>query len=313
MSNPRSVERWSRVTPLGVRFVDDHGGRVVGDGLSVSAWPTQEPALVRPVRLNGTNVYYLIDAPGLRDLEFGAGDDAYWAGLARRLDFTVEVEDLLGRFLPFRFSAALPHRGLMRLACGSPATPVPLPPGSEPDGVPLFSAPTRSAAPGTVIVRADLWDAASHTPAAWAVLEARTPGSRLRGEPGVRAIADDHGRVALHFPVPEERDFDGGTFDSPTGGVSAPLADRTWVVEVQASYGRLAPAPATENRPSPPIPDLCAALSQPPAQLWDRLGGAAQELTQVVLRFGRETLLKSSDVGVEPASVLLLTPSHSPP
>jgi hypothetical protein len=310
-----SLERWSRVTPLGVRFVDDQNGKVVAEGLRVSAWPTAEPSRVRSVPLNGTNVFYLMDVAGLRDLEFGAGDDAYWAGLARRLGFTLEVEDLQGRFLPFRFTADLPPRGLMRLACGSPATPVALPSGAEPDGVPLFTAPARAATPGTVVLRADLWDAANHVAAAWAVVEARTPGARLRGEPPLRAIADDRGCVALHLPVPDERDFDGGSFDSPTGGggAGAPLAARTWIVEIDASYGRLPAAPATASRAARPIPDLCAALAQPPAHLWDQLGPAPRALTQVTLRYGQETLLKSSDVGQEPTSVLLLTPSQSPP
>jgi hypothetical protein len=119
--------------------------------------------------------------------------------------------------------------------------------------------------------------------------------------------------VALHFPIPDERDFDGGSFDSPSGPSGAPLAARTWAVDVSAEYGRLSPAPSTEKRPVPPIPDLCAALAQPSARLWDRLGVAPLELTTVSMRFGQETLLASSDVGAAPSSVVLLTPSMSPP
>lgn len=308
-----TLERINRVTPFGVRFVDDQSGRVVGDGLSVAAWPTAEPSRALLLRLNGTNVYYLASAPGLHDLSWGKGDDAYWSSLPRRLGFTVEVEDLRGRFLPFRFTADLPQRGLMRLACGSPLTPVPLPAGAENDGVPLFTAPARPGTPGRAVLRADLWDAIEDAPAAWAVLRARTPGAALRGEPPAYAVADHRGRVALHFPIPEERDFDGGSFDSPSGPSGAPLAGRTWVVDVSAEYGRLPPAPFTEKYSAPPIPDLCAALAQPPAALWDRRGGAPLELTTVLMRFGEETLLKSSDPGAAPSSVVLLTPSLSPP
>jgi hypothetical protein len=310
-----TIERWSRVAPLGVRFVDDQNGKVVAVGLRVSAWPTGEPSRVSAVPINGTNVFYMMNVGGLRDLEFGDGDDAYWAGLPRRLGFTLEVEDLQGRFLPFRFTADLPSRGLLRLGCGSPLTPVSLPPGSEDDGVPLFTAPARATTPGTVVMRADLWDATNHVPAAWAVLEARTPGARLRGEPAVRAIADHRGCVALHFPVPDERDFDGGSFDSPTGGggTGLPLAARTWPVELDVFYGHLPPAADTASRLQPPIADLCAALSQPPARLWDRLGATPSPFTQVTLRYGQEASIKSSDVGQEPPSVLLLTPSQSPP
>ena len=308
-----TIERWSRVTPLGVRFVDDQGGRVVADGLTGIAWPTLEPSRAVALRRNAGNAFYILDAPGLRDLELGEGDDDYWNQLPRRAAFTVEVDDRLGRFLPFRFTADLPARGLLRLGCGSPPTPVALPAGAEADGVPLFTAPARPATPGTVVVRAELWDAANHVPAAWAILEARTPGERLRGEPPTRALADHRGRVALHFPIPDTSDLDGGSFESPSGTSGAPLGARTWLVELAAAYGGLLPAPSTRKRPSPPIPDLCAALAQPPAKLWDRLDGSPLALTHATLRFGQETFIKSAAPGAEPPSVLLLTPSQSPP
>ena len=313
MNTLLTLERLRRVTPFGVRFVDDQGGRVIAEGLRATAWPSAEPSRTVPLRLNGSNVYYLLDAPGLRDLSWGEGDDAYWSGLSRRLGFTIQVDDLGGRFLPFRFTADLPRRGLMRLACGSPLNPVPLPAGAESDGVPLFTAPARPSTPGTVVLRADLWDAANSVPAAWAVLNARTPGSVLRGEPPKRAIADHRGRVALHFPFPDERDFDGGSFDSPSGSSGAPLSARTWLVDLSADYGRLSVAPGTEKYAAPPIPDLCAALTQPAARLWDRLGGAPLQLTTISMRFGQETVLKSSATGAAPPSVVLLTPSLSPP
>jgi hypothetical protein len=309
VSRLRSIERWSRVAPLGVRFVDDQGGRFVAEGMVVKSWPTQEPSRIRPMPRNGGDAFYLIDAPGLRDIEFGAGDDDYWSGLARQLAFTVEVEDLQRRFLPFRFGVEVPHRGLLRLSCGSPQTSVTLVPGAGPDGVPLFTAPARATTPGTVVLRADLWDVARHVPAAWAMLEARTPGARLRGEPPVRALADHRGNIALHFPVPDELDFDGGAFDSPATPGHAALSDRTWTVELHAFYGAIAAAPDTHDVPEPPIPDLCAVLAQPPTRLWDRRGLAHVELTQVTVRYGRECSLRSSDVGNEPKAVLLVTPS----
>jgi hypothetical protein len=308
-----TTELTARVAPLGVRFVDDLSGRVVWSGLSAWAWPSTEPSAVVPLVLNRSNVYTLVDAPGLRDLTWGAGDDAYWAALPRRLGFTVEVDDRQGRFLPFRFTVALPRRGLLRLACGSPEAPAPLPAGAEPDGVPLFTAPSRPGAPGRAVLRAELWDAARRAPAAWAVLAGTTPGAALRGEPPARAVADHHGRVALHFPVPDERDFDGGSFDSPSGPGGAPLGARTWQVNVSAAYGALAPATPPSRAATPPLPDVCAALAQPPARLWDRLGGAPVELGPVTMRFGQETLLASSDPGDAPPSVVLVTPALSPP
>jgi hypothetical protein len=126
-------------------------------------------------------------------------------------------------------------------------------------------------------------------------------------------MADHRGRVALHFPVPDERDFEGGSFDSPSAALGAPLAARSWVVNLTAAYGQLAPVQSATRIASPPIPDLCAALGQPPARLWDRLGPAPREIAQATLRFGQETLIASSDAGGAPSSVLLLTPSLSPP
>jgi hypothetical protein len=301
-----TLERSSRVTPFGVRFVDDQNGRVVGDNLNVNAWPTPEPSRTTPLRRNGSNAYYLLDAPGLRDESFGLGDDAYWSSLPRRLGFTVDVEDLAGRFLPFRFTVDLPHRGLLRLQCGSPLGDVPLPADAESDGVPLFTAPARPTTPGSVVLRADLWDATNGVPAAWAMLSAITPGALARGETPARALADHRGHVALHVPIPDESDFDGGSFDSPSGSVNAPLAARTWLVNLAAAYGRMQPAPDTSKRLAPPIPDLCAALSQPPAHLWDRLSGAPHARTTVTLKMGQETLLRSVDPTFSP-SVLLLT------
>jgi hypothetical protein len=218
------------------------------------------------------------------------------------------VEDLFGRFLPFRFAVDLPHRKLYRLACGSPPTNVPLPPDSESDGVPLFTGPARPVTPNTVVIRAELWDAVNHRPARWAMLQARTPGQRLRGEAPRRTLADHRGRVALHFPIPDERDFDGGSFDSPSSATDTALGQRTWKVELDAAYGNIAPAPGTEQRPFPPIPDLCTALAQPAAKLWDRLGGSPTPLAAITVRFGQEAFIRSADAGTEPASVLLLTP-----
>ncbi|HEY2031753.1 MAG TPA: hypothetical protein VGH20_21320 [Myxococcales bacterium] len=298
-------ERTSRVTPFGVRFVDDQSGRVVADSLTVTAWPSAEPSRAVPLFRNAGNAFCLFDAPGLREESFGEGDAAYFASLARRIDFTFEVSDLAARFLPFRASVTLPSRGLYRLGCGSPPSPVALPAGSEADGVPLFSGPARPATANSVVLRAELWDATLGKPAAWAMLEAQTPGAALRGEPKVRALADHRGCVALHFPLPDEQDFDGGSFDSPSGSSGAPLGARTWTVNVSARYGRIAQAPDTVRRIDPPIPDLCAAISQPQASLWNQLN--ALPLGTVSMRFGQETSLASVDPGAAPPSVVLVT------
>jgi hypothetical protein len=304
-----ATNRWNRVTPLGVRFVDDqHGGFVVG--LSVVAWPAGEPSRRIVGRLNKTQVYLLFDLPGLRDVEFGAGDAAYWATV-RHKPFVVEVSDPEERFLRFRFTADLPVEGLLRLTCGSPATPAPLPVPAS-DGVPLFTSPTRPAAPGITVVRADLWDPIADAPAAWAMVELSTARSRALGVPPLRAIADDRGCIAIHVPCPDEQEFDGGSFGSPGAG-GVPLSARTWSVDLAASYGRLRP-PRANGATAPsaqPIPDLCRALAQPPALLWSD-SARTLPLTRVTLHYSHELILRSSASGAARPSVLFVTPSGSP-
>jgi hypothetical protein len=68
----------------------------------------------------------------LRDIEIGRGDQQFWEsfdqGLSRRRRFVIEVEDGWRRFLPFSFTAELPHRGLFELPClGSPPSLIDLP------------------------------------------------------------------------------------------------------------------------------------------------------------------------------------------
>jgi len=299
---------WRRVTPFGVRFVDDWTGRFVVDGLVVTAWPASEPSRRVVAALNRSAVFFLRSVPGIGDLEMGAGDDAYWSTVPRR-PFVVEVEDHSGKFLAFRFTVDLPLRGLLQLTCGSPPRPL----GPAPAlGVPLFSAPTRAAVPGAAVVRADLWDPVARAPAAWASLRASVPGEAARGVPPVQAFADDRGKVAIHVPCPDADDLDGGSFDSPSGPVPVPLTARTWSVDLTAAYSRLPRDPrAALSTRGAPIPDLCAAAMQVPATLWsDRTQTLA--LTRTSVSYGRETILRSVGSGAGPQSVLLLTPGSPP-
>jgi hypothetical protein len=299
---------WRRVAPFGVQFVDDQTGRFVGDGLVVTGWPAREPSRRVVARANRSAVFSLRDVPGIGDLEMGTGDDAYWSTVPRR-PFVIDVEDLGRRFLPFRFTVELPLRGLLQLTCGSPpAAPGP----TTVRGVPLFTAPTRPAVPGSAVLRADLWDTVAQAPAAWAVVEASIPSAVARGVPPVRALADERGQIALHLPCPDEEDLDGGSFESPSGPGPVALTARTWSVDLTAGYGQLSLDPlAAALTLRTPIPDLCAAVMQPPATLWsDR--SQTTPLTRASLTFGRETILRSIGSGAGPQSVLFLTPGSPP-
>lgn len=247
-----ATERLTYVTPLGLSFVDAATGRRVADGLVVRVAGTQ-------VRANRSGVFVVPHVAGLAAAERGAGDEEYWNTLPPPVTVPVEVDDPLGRFLPFGFDAQAPARGLFRLACGSP-------PG-DPLPVELYSAPTRPVPAGMAVVRAELWDADADAPAAWALLEASAAGL-----PPARGLADAAGRATIVFPYPEPSGLDG----SPPSLDRRALSAQTWTVDVRAYAS---PQPETPTL----RPDLCTVLNQPPA-------GPAVEAT---LEYGRELVVRT--------------------
>lgn len=165
--------------------------------------------------------------------------------------------------------------------------------------LPLFSAPTRAVGGGLATLRASLWDALADAPAAWALLEAR-----FNGQPTVRGLADEAGRVALVFPYPEPAAF---AEQSPP---STPFTKQEWPVQLFASY--------MPQRPVPTLPSLPDALAQARANLWAD-SALTTPLTQATLRSGQELVVRSFDTspdapsGGNPLPVLLITPAGSPP
>jgi hypothetical protein len=264
-------ERLTYVTPLGMAFVDAATGRRVSDGLIVRVDGI-------PTRANRVGVFIVPHVPGLAAAERGAGDDAYWASLPAEATVHVEVDDPLGRFLPFGFDADAPARGLFKLACGSPV---------ETEQIELYSAPARAIPAGVAAVRAELWDGDADEPAAWALLEASAPGLAP-----ARGVADTFGRVTILFPYPEPSGLDG----SPPSPQRRALAAQTWPIELRAFA---APQPAT------PLsrPDYCSVLTQPPALLH---GGSppGAPVIEATLEYGRELVVRTP-----PASTLVLTPA----
>jgi hypothetical protein len=291
--SPTGLEFVTRVTPLGLRFWDAVTGAVVADGLAVTAYP---PGGGRRVSAYTTRsgVFVLQGLPGLRDLEEGEGDAAYWDFLPPGRRFVLEVVDREGRFQPFTFTADLPARGLLTWRCEKAS-----PPESAAAFVPLFSTAARTVPAGTAVLRADLWDPWAQVPAAWAVLEVRAPG-----RPPVRGIADGRGRVAVLFPYPEPTSpFP--DLGSPPAGAAAPFTAQEWPLEVRAAYAPQDPAPA--------IPDLCDTLGQPPADLWAD-SFQIEPLTGAVLKLGQELIVRTRDAGrLTPLPVLYITPAASPP
>ena len=276
------LERVSRVTPLGIRFVDQATGRDVAESLVVEVYGSGRPELRVTAHPNRSGLFCVTQLPGPRDptFEFGDGGPEFWAGVRERA-FVIEVHDRRGQFQPFTLEQRLPVQGLAVPACLASSPPV--------DHVPLFSAPSRIVPAGMAVIRAELRARVAHAdgstttvPAAWAVLAAT-----VAGQPTVRGVADREGRVAILIPYPEpvttSARLSSPPFDSGTG-----LWDQEWPVRLEAFYEPQALPPA--------VPDLCRTLGQAFTPLWADVE-ATRPVSGVALQYGRELIVPVLVVG----------------
>jgi hypothetical protein len=304
------IERLTLVAPLGLRFRDEVSGRIIGDGLVVTAYPATRPERRVRALSNPSGIYVFGHLPGLRNFENGQEPTNVGDSPLSRQPFVIEVVDDARRFQPFLFTTHLPGRDTFFWE--DPPPPSPPSTSSAIVNVPLFSAHSRSIPAAMAVLRADLWDPRADSkggPAAWAVIDAHLPGQSV-----VRGIADGEGRIALIFPYPDPgSDAFGSPLDSPllsplAGGSSLRLQE--WTLALEATYKRLRPAPPLRHVPA--LPDLGDVLAQPPAILWTVFDHT--ELTVKTLTFGQELVVKS-DTFIEgsPKSVLYITPAGSPP
>ena len=258
--------------PLGIGFWDTVTDVLVDHGLSVSLRPRHvaEPRLRSSVNARGIHVFHGL--PGfpaqtlVTDEPVGTSPPA-----ARR--FTFDVADDDHRFLPFSFDADCPVSGLFVPACIQDSPP-------QSAYVPLFSSATRIAPGGMATVRAELRDANSDAPAAWAVVRAEYQGRELG-----RGVADADGKLVLIFSYPEP-----AVLSPPT------VYPWRWSIRLHATY-------ATPIGVVPSTPSLCAVLGQPPASLLLDASPAV-ELGEQSLEFGRELIVTSGVVNhilVEPS------------
>jgi len=245
-----SVEIVSIVTPLGVRFRDEATRSFVSDALTTSVHPVGCRETRRYGVTNGGDVYVFSNLPGLREIEFGEGDDAFWTLHNREFPFELAVRDERGRFLPYSLRTRVPQRSLVNLVLSSPlASPLELTTGDTDGCLPLFSAPGRTVPDGMGAFRAELVELGGG-PAAWALVEAKAGNQRL-----MTGVADQLGRVLvpLLYPKPVV------TLGSP-GTVNPPLTQQKWRVDVTIRYRR--------RDPVPDVPDLAEILMQPIAEVY---------------------------------------------
>jgi hypothetical protein len=309
-------ERLSRTAPLGLRFWDDVTGKVVGDGLVVTAYPPQSPLRRIEAIVNRAGVYVLSGLPGLRDVEFGSGDDAFWSAPPPKATFKIEVVDDWRRFQPFLLTVDAPVKGIIT----SPDPGGGSPPATSP-GISLYSTGSRPVPATMAVLRAELreWKSGGDhegDPARWAVAEARMGGRRI-----ARGVADEKGQVALLFayPAPVTHPLGSAPAISPPGAEGPALRDQQWPIELLASFDKLNPASPFPNWPYPPfprwpaLPELVDVLSQSPATLWADTE-RHEVLTEAVLSFGHELVVRSVDRTVNKTrSVLLISAAGSPP
>jgi hypothetical protein len=324
-------KRQMLIAPLGVKFWDVATGAYVGNGMRVVVYRNDDRLHATQASVNRSGTYVLHHASGLREFEMGMGP-AFTDTLPPRQPFTIEVTDEQRRFLPLKFEADLPCKGLFNWQ-ETMTGQVPLDPPAGNPGVPLYSSSMRAAPAGMAVLRAELYESPSEvtnevpqtTPAAWAMLEARR-GGRLLG----RGIADERGRVALIFAYPAPEDSGRPSSGSPAREFTAslPFRQQEWTIELQAYYEpQVISSPPVPFSPQPSnfssddkasVPILGDILKQSPADLFlDE--GQTEPLRDVTLTYGPKVFvpLSSPPVGSPPnpkaLSILFVSPAGSPP
>lgn len=265
---PGTLDRVLRLTPLGLRFLDESAQQPVTAGLKVTAVLEDHPG--RPVQAQpGRSGAYVFHAlPGIntlrppeelerRDPVTGLlrpndlGLEVFWLSQTR-WQYRITVIDEWRRFLPLSLRTLAPWP---LGAVGSPPVPAVLP---------LSSAPTRSVPAGFAGLRFEVRGSWS----AFAQFSVTSPG--LGRE--CWGTADASGQLLLLLPLPEP--------DAPASPAepSSPRAQR-WRLALHGHRGYAAPGPA--------VPDLAVlqAARRSPAVL-QTSGGTPVVAT--VLRQGRE-------------------------
>lgn len=295
----RDLELLTIFAPLGIRFRDSLTGTFIDEGLSVIAYPEDDPFSPTVAFANRKGVFVFRDLPGLQEIigqtpppdpsKHPTADEVFWAQSAELHSMIVEVQDLRKRYHPFSLKVNVPCQGLFCWASDAADSPL-----SKETWVPLFSTPSRVAPAGMAVIRAELLDAVTGKPAAWALVEAIIGGS-VKG----RGLSGTDGQLVLILPYPEPKNASIlSPVESPLSGDRTPILSEGWEVSFRAYYSPLSP--------TPPMRDLEEATSQMRATLLTELSPPT-ELDARILNFGKELILKS-----ESGSNLWITPVSTP-
>lgn len=298
----RELERDRTFTPLGIRFWDAALDLPVAHALEVHAWPAgTHHAPLRAVRSPG-GVYAFHALPGQRAAYRPAPDEDHPERAGAPREYAIAVDDPSGRCQPAAFSVTLPlgYRGEF-LSAHDDASP-PRPAGRAY----LFSAAGRQVPPGLAAIRADLVDAGTGAPAAWAALTA-TVGGVTR-----TAVADERGRalVLVPFPTPERLRQGSPPVDPLTA---------TWLVSLAVRWEPAAlryPFPAREgmNPAWAARPSLKSILDEQRAALvWTDEGQAPAAGWTETLVHGQELVLRTTLAGGARAPTVWISAGASPP
>jgi len=302
------METVSVFTVLGIQFWDPSLDQPVTDGLAVTAQLKGSSYPVVAAFRTGSGAYAFQGLPGLHDMEYPASDSVE-ASPPKSLGFVITVSDLLGRFLPAVFTVDLPlsYRGLfLSNLAGSPAV--------ENARAYLFSAPTRGTAPGTSVVRADIWDRDNDQPAAFAAVQLSIQ-SQQGGEIWT-GIADDQGRVQLQFPSPLLQSLSLG---SPPGSNQGAPSSVTWPISVKVLYEPSHLRFPLAGLPDEPWPwDITPSLksildAQSPASIWQNTSGPPVEEWTGQITYGTPLVLRTgSNDPTAVSSFLMVSQITSP-
>lgn len=288
----REIDHCSHTSPLGLRFRDAASGEFVSGGLSVTAYSAVNPAKRRSLHPNHSGVFVMQNEPELRDFENRLPMKVWELPLPSK-SLIIEVVDVERRFIPFYLTITLPVKGIYTWV-----SPLDSSPGRQQNSVPLYSSTTRPPLTGMAVIRAEMFDLLHNRPAPWVVLEALYNGQLI-----ARGIADEKGRIALHFEYPAPRyTWLSSPPDSPLVGGGRPMFSQSWDLELNAYY-----SPASPPKPDEDLPDLQSVFSQRTARLRED-AAMTRPLTQVSLQYGRELILRSNE-----ASPLLPASSNALP